>query len=188
MRVTGGALAGRRLARAPAGVRPTADRVRESLFAWLGSCDDERVLDVCAGTGALGIEALSRGAKSAVFIERSARVCTSLRSNLESLGLETRALVRRGDALRIMRRLGREGARFDLVLLDPPYSAGEASRILSGVLEAGLLAPDAEVVVEYARRHPVAEVPGLATVQERRYGETVIARLQVAPYGGPESE
>jgi 16S rRNA (guanine(966)-N(2))-methyltransferase RsmD len=162
--------------------------VRESLFAWLGDREGARVLDLCAGTGALGIEALSRGAASVVFVERSARVCTSLKGNLEGLGLAARARVRRGDAIRTLQRLGREGARFDLVLVDPPYATGESSGILEALGQADVLAEDAEVVVEYARRHPFCEVPGLATLEERRYGDTVIARLAAVRTGGSRSE
>lgn len=105
MRVTGGQLAGRRLRGPPArGVRPTSDRVREALFASLGSLEDVAVLDLYAGTGALGIEALSRGAARAVFVERSALALDVLRANLRSLGLESVARVVRGDVDTVVRR------------------------------------------------------------------------------------
>lgn len=183
MRVTGGALRGRRLAAPPSGVRPTADRVRESLFAWLGDPSGTRVLDLYAGTGALGIEALSRGADEVVFVERSARALATLRRNLSQLQLEGRSRVLRGGALRRLRRLatGAGAAPFDLVLLDPPYDSDEVSRALEALVTSGLLAPHATVVVETATRHDWAPAAGLVLVDRRRYGETAVARLAPAP-------
>jgi 16S rRNA (guanine966-N2)-methyltransferase len=176
--------------KAPTGreVRPTSDRVREALFAWLGDLTGARVLDVFAGSGAVGIEALSRGADRAVFVEQAAPSLACLESNLGSLGLGDVARVRRGDAAATIRRLGREGARFDLVFLDPPYASKEAERALRAVVEAHLLAPGATLVVEAARRHPVAAVPGLRLVEERRYGDTVLMGFAAEVRGGvPEA-
>lgn len=192
MRITGGSLAGRRL-RAPrgSGVRPTADRVRESLFGWLGDCTEARVLDLYAGSGALGLEALSRGAASAVFVERSRAAAAALRANLEALGLEARGRLLRAPVRTALAALGREGARFDLALLDPPYAAREAEGTLRALLAAGLLAPGARVVVECDRRHPPGVVAGLASAGERRYGETLVRRFERAagaPEGGGEPD
>jgi pantetheine-phosphate adenylyltransferase len=178
VRVTGGALAGRRL-RVPAtrGVRPTADRVREALFARLAGWDGARVLDLYAGSGSLGIEALSRGASYAVFVEGSAAVIATLRANLAALGLEPRARVVRGDVRRAIARLAREGERFDLVLVDPPYASGEAARALAALAGAGILTPGATLVVESSRRGELAAPPGLVVLDERRYGDTRITRF-----------
>jgi 16S rRNA (guanine966-N2)-methyltransferase len=154
--------------------------VRVALFARLGDLEGARVLDLYAGTGALGIEALSRGALEAVFIERAPVALAVLRANLESLALTTAARVLAGDAVRGIERLGREAARFDLVLLDPPYAAGEVGRALEALVAAQVLAPGATVVVESGRRHPVPGVEGLAPIDERRYGDTVITRLAAA--------
>ena len=185
MRVIAGRFGGRRLADAPGvGVRPTADRVREALFSALGDLEGARVLDLYAGTGALGIEALSRGASAAVFVERSRAALAVLRRNLDELDLNVRsgpARVIRGDACAVLRRLGRAGERFDLVLLDPPYASGEAPPALAGLVEGGLLAPDAEVVLEASRRHPVTPVAGLVLRDQRRYGDTLIARFGPEP-------
>ena len=180
MRVTGGRLGGRRLRAAASGTRPTADRVRVALFARLGDLDGARVLDLYAGTGALGIEALSRGAREVVFIERAPRSLAVLRANLTSLGLTTDSRILAGDSVRGVQRLGREAVRFDLVLLDPPYAAGEVGRALEALMTACVLAAGAAVVVESGRRHPVPSVEGLAPVDERRYGDTVITRLVAA--------
>jgi len=163
-------------------VRPTADRVREALFAALGDIAGARVLDLYAGTGALGIEALSRGAARAVFVERSRAALGVLRRNLASLGLgEDEVRVVGGDARAALRRLGRGGERFDLVFLDPPYASDEAPRALEGLVASGVLSPTAQVVLEASRRHPVPIVAGLALCDQRRYGDTLIARF------GPET-
>jgi 16S rRNA (guanine966-N2)-methyltransferase len=160
--------------------------VRVALFARLGDLSGARVLDVYAGTGALGIEALSRGAAEVVFIERAPQSLAVLRANLASLELGAAARILAGEAIRAIRRLGRAGERFDLALLDPPYAAGEVGRALEALVAAQILAPGALVVVESGRRHPVPGVQGLAPVDERRYGDTVITRLaaEAAATGG----
>ncbi|HKJ23491.1 MAG TPA: 16S rRNA (guanine(966)-N(2))-methyltransferase RsmD [Myxococcota bacterium] len=176
MRVTGGRLAGRRL-RVPRGdrVRPTADRVRESLFAHLdhrGALAGRRVLDVYAGTGALGIEALSRGAREAVFVEQAPPVLAVLRGNLEALGLSGDARVVRGEARSVLRRLATAGERFELVLLDPPYGDPQLGEVL-GALGA-LLADGGGIWLETARRDPLPSPPGLAILDARSYGDTQV--------------
>lgn len=163
-------------------MRPTADRVREALFAALGDLVGARVLDLYAGTGALGIEALSRGAQRAVFVERSQAARAVLRRNLAFLGLgKDEARVLGGDAVAALRRLARGGERFDLVFLDPPYASEEAPRALAGLVASGVLSPTAEVVLESSRRHPLPLVAGLALRGQRRYGDTTITRF------GPEA-
>jgi 16S rRNA (guanine966-N2)-methyltransferase len=192
MRVIAGRFGGRRLFDAPReGVRPTSDRVREALFARLGALHGLRVLDLYAGTGTLGIEALSRGAARAVFIERSRPALAVLERNLAALGLDEGGVTRvvRGDVATSLRRLARPGPEaeaFERVFIDPPYASGEAVRALEALVSGGLLAPDAEVVVEASRRHPVGPVPGLELVDERRYGDTLIVRF--APSGGGDEE
>ena len=167
MRIVAGTHGGRRIA-APRGrdVRPTSDRVREALFSILGArVTGARVLDLFAGTGALGLEALSRGAAGATFVDRDT---AAVRANLEALGLE--AEVHRRDALAFLR--GGPGP-FDLVFLDPPYrQASVLGPELAGTLPA-VLAPGALVVSESDRRDPL-DLPGLETLDERRYGDTLI--------------
>src|SRR5690606_1830337 len=131
------------------GVRPTADRVREALFARLGDLDGAVVLDLYAGSGALGIEALSRGAAAAVFVERSPAVAAVLRANLRALALDAQAQLARGDAPAGVRRLARAGRRFELAFIDPPYADRTAlARTLRAVATSGILRPGALVVVE----------------------------------------
>ena len=171
MRVVAGLYGGRRIS-APPGrdTRPTSDRVREALFSILGPLDDERVLDLYAGSGALGIEAVSRGAASAVFVERDARALAALRRNLEGLGL--RADVRRADVLAALSDASRRGETYSLVLLDPPYRlAADLGVPLSEAL-GPVLAPGARVVTESDRRHPLDL--DLPLTDERRYGDTLL--------------
>jgi 16S rRNA (guanine(966)-N(2))-methyltransferase RsmD len=179
MRVTGGSLRGRKLRVAREGVRPTSDRVREALFARIDP-EGASVLDLYAGSGALGIEALSRGADRAVFVERSARCASVLRGNLEALGVADRCEVLVAEALRALARLGERGRRFDLVLLDPPYASEEVGPVLAALAGSELLPEGAIVVVESSRRRPPPAVEGLEVLDERRYGDTLITRLRSA--------
>lgn len=166
-----GRLGGRRLS-APPGrtTRPTSDRVREALFSILGPLDDATVLDLYAGSGALGIEALSRGAASAVFVERDARVAAVLRSNLEALGLD--ADLRRLDAVKALHDARERGETYSLVLCDPPYrlAAGLGEPLTAAL--GPVLAGDARVVTESDRREPLDL--HLPLIDERRYGDTLI--------------
>ena len=175
MRVIAGSYGGRRL-RAPSGraTRPTSERVREALFATLGELRGEVVLDLFAGTGALAIEAVSRGAGRAVLVERDARALAALRANLLSLAIPPeQAEVRRGEALRALRTARERAETYDLLFVDPPYShAGVLGRELAAALPP-LLAPRARVVVERDRRSEPLHL-GLEIEHERRYGDTAI--------------
>ena len=171
MRIVAGRYGGRRIA-APPGrdTRPTADRVREALFSILGALDGARVLDLYAGSGALGIEALSRGAAAAVFVERDRRAAAVLRDNLRALGAD--ADVRQVDALAALRGARAGGETYDLVLCDPPYrQAPELGRPLGEAL-VPVLADGARVVTESDCRAPLDLL--LPLTDERRYGDTLI--------------
>ena len=172
MRVVAGLYRGRRLVAPPGdATRPTSDRVRESLFSVLGpSVEGARVLDLFAGSGALGIEALSRGAAAAVFVDRAPAAIKAVQANLVALGIE--ADVRRLEARAALRAASARSEAYDLVFLDPPYRrAAELGRALSEALPA-VLAPGARVVTESDRREPLELV--LPVTDERRYGDTVI--------------
>jgi 16S rRNA (guanine966-N2)-methyltransferase len=169
VRVVAGEFKGRRLY-APRGTRtrPTADRVREALFSMLGDVSGARVLDLYAGSGALGIEALSRGAESVVFVEREQQALAVLRRNLEAVGAD--ADVRRQDVLRFLTRP--EGT-FDLVFCDPPYDVAPAvAPALDDALPA-LAGENARIVTESDKRNPL--LLSLPLVLERSYGDTRIA-------------
>lgn len=173
MRISGGRFGGRRLLVPRADVRPTADRVRESLFARLGDLAGKRVLDLFAGSGALGFEALSRGASHVTFVDRSNGALAVVRANAAALDVAARVELHRGEARSVLRRLAGKAA-FDLVFVDPPYAGGTLGGALVGLVAARLLAPGACVVVESDRRQAPGEVEGLAVIDERRYGDTLI--------------
>jgi 16S rRNA (guanine966-N2)-methyltransferase len=188
LRITGGRFAGRTLRVPKRDVRPTADRVRESLFARLGDLAGKRVLDLFAGSGALGFEALSRGARHVTFVDRSNAVLEVVRANASALGVTADVTLRRGDALAFLSRLD-AAAAFDLVFVDPPYAGGELPRALARLARARALAPGALVVAESDRRHPPGPIEGLAAVDERRYGDTLITWFVPGGPGaaGPEA-
>jgi 16S rRNA (guanine(966)-N(2))-methyltransferase RsmD len=175
MRVIAGRFGGRRLT-APRGreTRPTSDRVREALFSVLGSVSGVRVLDLYAGTGALGIEALSRGAADATYVESARPALAALRENLASLGLEGAARV----VARPVAACASAGALpgpFDLVFADPPYAAlADVPPAVSALVAAGALAPGARVVVEHAARDAAPDIAGLSRRPTRTYGDTAV--------------
>jgi 16S rRNA (guanine966-N2)-methyltransferase len=171
VRIVAGRHGGRRIA-APRGAatRPTSDRVREALFSILGDVDGARVLDLFAGSGALGLEALSRGATHATFVDSAARAARAIADNIAALGVQ--AEVRRQDVRAFLRDARAAGRQYDLVFLDPPYRRAAAlAAELSQALPA-VLAPGARVVGESDRRAPLDLA--LALELERRYGDTLI--------------
>jgi 16S rRNA (guanine966-N2)-methyltransferase len=174
VRIVAGAFGGRRIT-APRGqgTRPTSDRVREALFSILGPLEGVRVLDLFAGSGALGIEALSRGARDAVFVDRDSRAVRTIRANLASLGAE--ALVVEDDASSYLRgrSAGAPPGLFDLLFLDPPYSHAPRFGREYGDLLAEVMRPAARMVTESDKRAPL-ELP-LPVETERVYGDTRIA-------------
>lgn len=174
MRVIAGRYGGRRLL-APRGraTRPTSDRVREALFSMLGDVQGARVLDLFAGTGALAIEALSRGAQNATLVECDARALAALQANLDALGLERKQVrVLSTDVATALQSARARRETYDLIFIDPPYrQAHKYSSQLQTAL-TGLLAPAARVVVESDQRAPLELELTLA--RERRYGDTLI--------------
>jgi 16S rRNA (guanine(966)-N(2))-methyltransferase RsmD len=180
MRIIAGTVGGRRI-RAPRGMstRPTSDRVREAVFNILGPPrEDARVLDLYAGAGALGLEALSRGAAACVFVDQAAPAVRTAKDNASDLGLAERARVVRAEALAALSRLARDGERFTWVFVDPPYASDQATRALAtlGAPPAPLLDEDAVVVVEHDRRRaPDDRYGAIARADRRRYGDTEVS-------------
>lgn len=189
-RIIAGSVGGRRIAVPPAGTRPTSERVREALFSSLETSPGMAglyVLDLCAGSGALGIEALSRGARHALFVESDRRAATVLRRNLTDLGLDVAGVLRVSPAASVLG--GPADRTYDLVLADPPYAVpnAEVAGWLAAAWSNGWLADDATVVVErrHDRRRRGFEWPEpLCALRERRYGDTV---LHVGVRYGPGS-
>ena len=176
LRIIAGELGGRRIRTPPgAGVRPTSERVREALFSILGpSVVDARVLDAFAGSGALGIEALSRGARAAEFIESAPDALAVLRSNVAGLGLGDRArIVQAGAVSALARRLVRPP--FDLILADPPYGSPVATRFLSAIASGPWISAGGQLVIERGKADPPGEgTKGLTLTNSRRYGDTCL--------------
>ncbi|MFY9265429.1 MAG: 16S rRNA (guanine(966)-N(2))-methyltransferase RsmD [Solirubrobacterales bacterium] len=196
MRVVAGRYRGRRLA-GPRGsqTRPTSDKIREALFSILGDVEDARVLDLYAGTGALGIEALSRGARHATFVERHRPTAELVRRNLAAAaGRDAGDLgsVAACDAIAYLASAARVGDLFDLVLIDPPYRTAESIAAGLAASLAPVLADRARVVAECDRRTPLmleSDRPGalqgephnrLILVTERRYGDTLLRILETS--------
>lgn len=173
MRITAGRAKGTHLRAPGGGVRPTSDRVKEALFNALAPrLADARVLDLFAGTGALGIEALSRGAARAVFVERDPRAVAAIRRNLATAHLDAQAEVRRGAVPGAFDGLEKEGAAFDLIVLDPPYGQELPAGTLRRLAASTLLASGGIIAVEGHWRDDPGEVPGLRRIRDARYGET----------------
>ena len=172
MRIIGGAHKGRRLSTPRwVGLRPTSDRLRETLFDILASrVEGARVLDGCAGTGAVGLEALSRGAARAVFIDSDPRAVALIRRNVAACGLADRGVVRRAALPGAFRRLA--PAAFDLVLLDPPYDASDVGAMLAA--SAACLAPEGRLVLEHARSLDPPVPPALESLRSVRAGDSVL--------------
>ena len=176
MRVIAGTARGTRLAPVPRGVRPTSDRVRESVFNALGQFFEGDVLDLYAGTGSLGIEALSRGSDRAAFVEKDRRALASIRENLRRTRLQDRAEVVAGDVGRVLDRMLTDGRQFNLIFADPPYriAATEVGGVLSRI--GALLAPGGRAVLESGEA-PAAGTQGEKGVT-RRYGGTYVTILE----------
>ena len=178
MRVIAGSAKGTRLVRVPAGVRPVSDRAREGLFSSLGDLvEGALVLDLYAGTGALGVEALSRGASEAMFVDRSPAAVSAVRENLARTSLGDRASVERSDVRRFLERGASERDGFDLVFLDPPYEAGEAELdpVLSLLDVKPLLKDGFTVVLSRGSRSSNYVIPLHWSVARRlSYGDSVV--------------
>lgn len=183
MRVITGSAKGRRLKTTAArGTRPTADRVKEGIFSMLESRVDlrgARVLDLFAGSGALGIEALSRGAAECVFVEAARDATRALRDNLASCGLSERSRVLQTAATTALRRLANDGVRFDGVVLDPPYGQGLVAKTLAALVAARIVAPAGWVLVEHHLDEPPPEAPWPYLTKPHRYGKTAVTLLRV---------
>lgn len=188
MRIVGGSHRGRKLTPPDNDrVRPTSDRVRESLFNVLAhnsfsdlDLEGARVLDLFAGTGALGLEALSRGAKFCLFVDDHTASRGLIRSNAEILGVTGQIKLFRRDATKLGTREGGAGPSFDLVFADPPYGKGLGEKALAAALAGGWLAPKALIVLEEDSETDVEIPPGFTLLDQRRYGGTQVLFLTPA--------
>lgn len=177
MRIVAGELRGRRIAEPPdRAIRPTPDRVREAVFNVLAHAhpdqlDGTRALDLFAGTGAMGLEALSRGARFALFVDEAPAARALQRGNVEALGLTGRTKIWRRDAT----ALGDATlAPFDVAFADPPYGRRLSERAAASLLAGGWLAPGAVLVLEEEARHLPADLPGFSALERREFGRTAV--------------
>ena len=184
MRIVGGKFGGRPIS-APRGrdTRPTSERTRESVFnvlehaAWSPGIEGRRVLDLFAGSGALGLEAMSRGAAFSLFVETDSAARGALRDNIEALGLFGATRIHRRDATDLGKKPAGLGEPFDLVFLDPPYGKGLGEAALAKLGPGGWITPDALVVFECGAEEAPA-TPGFACLDERVYGAAKVLFLQ----------
>lgn len=180
MRIIGGELKGRKL-RSIRGtaIRPTSDRVRESIFNIIRQrVAGSKVLDLFAGTGALGIEALSRGAKTATFVDRSVSSLSIISRNLKSFKVEDRSKTIKWDIHKNLNCLKTLPSFFDLVFMDPPYDMDIANRALENLHKCEALEKEAMIVVEHSPKEKIEiEAPVFSSADERRYGKTLVSFL-----------
>lgn len=181
MRIIGGESRGRSI-RLPGGchIRPTADRIKEALFNILGHVEGKFFLDVFAGCGNIGLEALSRGARGSVFVEKDTRLIEAIRENVLLLGFEGRAEMIAADAEKGMRRLRKRGERFDILFADPPYEEGFLTEIMKCLEGAELLAENGIIILQHSLREPLKQsvTQALAVTDQRRYGDTLLSFLK----------
>lgn len=190
MRIIGGTSRGRRLAGpADPGTRPTAGQVKEALFNILAEkIPGARFLDLFAGAGAVGIEALSRGAGSATFVEIHPSACRLLRDNLRRCGFEDAASIRQVSAVRFLQQHVTDQAAppYDIVFLDPPYHTEEGGKILPALGRSAIIPRDGVVVIEHFHKTRLADRIGhLALIKSYRYGDTFLSMYQCAPVEEP---
>jgi 16S rRNA (guanine966-N2)-methyltransferase len=180
LRVTGGAFRGRTLRTVPGlAVRPSSSMLREALFNIVGPrIAGARFLDLCAGSGAVGIEALSRGASEVVFVEAHAAGAAVIRRNLEALGAPSGWHLLRREAARACGELARRGARFDLAFLDPPYDSGTAAACLGAAGLRAIIPPRCRLYVQHRRGAAPPPGTGWAVVDERRFGDTELTTYE----------
>lgn len=178
VRVIGGIHRGRTLRTVEGlAVRPTSDRLRETLFNILSPrITNSRFLDICAGSGAVGVEAISRGARDSTFIDNSRRACSIIKANLHTLGIESEATVINRDAGAALKQLAKGGRQFDIVFLDPPYASDLYGQVMRLLDEQPLLSGDGIVIAEHRAKTPPRDLyGGLRMYREVRQGESALA-------------
>ncbi|UPK46175.1 16S rRNA (guanine(966)-N(2))-methyltransferase RsmD [Paenibacillus pabuli] len=184
MRVVSGSAKGRPLKAVPGtGTRPTTDKVKEALFSMIGPYfEGGTALDLFAGSGGLGIEALSRGMDKAVFVDLESKSIEVIRANLKATRLEDQAAIYRNDASRALKALAKRSTQFDLVFLDPPYRMKNGDELMLTMHELDLLEPEATIVLEYESKHSYPEQFGpFEQTRKALYGETAVSIYHYAP-------
>ena len=191
MRIVAGNLKGRNITTPEGqGTRPTSDRARQAVFnvlehaAWAEPLEGMRVMDLYAGSGALGFEAISRGAAFALFVETDEEARGAIRENADAFHVMGRTRVHRRSAIDLGPRPGSDGEAFDLAFLDPPYRKGLGEQTLARLLEGGWLKPGALVVFERGADEPEIDTPGYERLDARNYGAARVLFLRAGPAEG----
>lgn len=159
-------------------IRPTADRVKESVFNILGAqIIDSQVLDLYSGSGALGIEALSRGAKSCIFVDNNHECAVVIKSNLERIGFNGEILKR--DAVQAINGLAKNGVKIDVLFADPPYDKDLAKNLLSQLANHDILTDSSIIIIEHSQREEPVTVGRFVKIREKKYGDTIVSLYKV---------
>ena len=165
-----------RLLKTPKGIRPTEDRVRKALFDILGDVSGLTFLELFAGSGSVGLEALSQGAKEVFFVENLRQASLALEENIKSLGCQDRVKVLCQDAFRAIENIRQKGQKFDLIFFDPPYYQGIAEKILQTLGECDILHKSGYIIIQHFKKDLVAEKAGnLALWRQEQYGDSVLS-------------
>ncbi|MBI5047385.1 MAG: 16S rRNA (guanine(966)-N(2))-methyltransferase RsmD [Deltaproteobacteria bacterium] len=182
MRIIGGTAKGRRLASFKGmSIRPTTDKVREAIFNILSHPEDDRfsfknILDLFAGTGAMGIEALSKGAETVTFVDNDPKAVKIIKKNLDSCGFAERAVIIAKDVQSALKLLSKKGEKFDLIIIDPPYNSSLTGAALNHIDDNGFLNTDGIIVVESSKRIIWdGELKNIELCDRRKYGDTVVS-------------
>jgi 16S rRNA (guanine966-N2)-methyltransferase len=181
MRIIGGSAKGRRI-KSPLGsaLRPTSDQVREAIFDIIGpSIEDARFLDIFSGTGSVGIEALSRGARNVTFVDNKASSVELIKMNLEKCGFDKNFEILLCDAVQAITTLSNRQRRFEYIFIDPPYNSDLAVKCLEMLSAKGLLVPSTSVLVEHSDKKDIPEkISGFVSQREYKYGDTMVRLYQ----------
>jgi 16S rRNA (guanine(966)-N(2))-methyltransferase RsmD len=186
MRIVGGTQKGYSLKRPKsADVRPTTEKIREALFNILRSVENNRFLDLFAGTGSVGLEALSRGAAKAVFVERNAAAVKALDADIKHLNLDAYAEIIALDCRKALAILGNRGELFDDIFIDPPYQRGWIEETLTGIHDHGLANAESIIIVQHSKREPVnVEEDKFTMIDRRSYGDSMLSFIKLKKEAG----
>lgn len=179
MRVIAGLAKGRRLASPKSSdIRPVLDQVKEAVFNILFDCEGLRVLDLFAGTGAMGIEALSRGAAHALFVDNFRESIKLIQKNIELCGFDSRSEIVAMTVGKAINILSKQLKSFDLIFVDPPYQCHFIAKTLAKLQQSGLCHDQTQIVIEHHPKEPIPKMEGLSLTDQRKYGQTLISFLK----------
>lgn len=191
IQIIAGKLKGRKLKTPSTGTRPTSAKVREALFNILGPLDGVRFLDLFAGSGAIGLEAYSRGATEVVLVEKNPQAARLIKENIETTKTRDSVHLKNAEVLKAVRQLGAEEKRFEIIFIDPPYSQGWVEKCLEAIQSANLLTPEGLILAEESSRVDLPDaLSGYGRIKSYKYGDTAlhIFKLPRHPEGGRDTD